>query len=509
MLKIKQSILVVLFASACVQAKLSLPSFFSDGMVLQQQSDAPVWGTATPGAEVSIKFGSIESSTIADESGEWRIQLRGLVASKESQTVQIQSGSEQIEINDVLVGEVWLASGQSNMEWQMQKTDSKDYAVTLNNPLIRQYVVPSNKAEAEPQKNLKGKWQSAVNGDTSNFSAVGYHFAEELFNTLDVPVAVIELAWGGKPIEAFISDEKIRQLDSAAPLIARKQQLIDNFDKTQDGYLKQKAAYDQALALWKKDRSNPKPKRLRQPVNPASSEVLHSTIFNGMIAPFIGYGTKGVIWYQGERNTAGESHAYYAQLSQTLIEDWRERWSSDLAFYYVQLANYIPNINPGQQLRWVELQDQQRKTLDITEHTGMAVITDIGNPRNIHPTNKKDVGFRLSQWAKTFDYQIPNLEVSGPLFHQADFKGNQVIINFSYAEGLKSSNAQALATFEVSGDNEEWHPAVAEIENEAIIVTSSEVSDIQKVRYAWHCNPTEANLTNKSGFPASCFKASK
>ena len=491
-------------------ADITMPSFFSDGMVLQQKTGATLWGSTSPNSKVSVEFEGNSYPTTADASGAWKLNLKDLQASKEGSTLSITSDGSTKTIKDVLVGEVWLASGQSNMEWPMQRSDSKDYAKQVNNSLIRQYHA-NNVAIGSPQGNFNGKWVSANSNSTSKFSAVAFHFAEQLQQELDVPVGIIEAAWGGKPIQAFISEGALQQLPEGKACIQAKQEAQQQYaNKAGENPSKQDLAnFKELHQKWVKGgKKGPAPKKPKKPANPGRNPILHSNIYNGMIHPLIGYGMRGAIWYQGENNTKDWTSVHYKELLECMVKDWRSSWNQPFSFYWVQLASFKPaSQEAGAESPWAMVQDEMRRALATIPQSGMAVITDIGNANDIHPLNKKDVGHRLAKWALHFDYGKKDILYSGPLYKTATFTDDQAIVSFDHATGLKSTDGEALRMFELAGEDGKWAWADAKIENDTIVVTSTQVKSPKKVRFAWHANALKANLTNSSTLPASCFSS--
>jgi len=505
-----RKIFVFLFCSSLLSfSEVHLPAFFSDGMVLQCETSAPIWGKGVKNAPVRVEFAGQVIKSESDENGYWRVSLKGLKASKQGGELNISVGGEEKVITDVLVGEVWIASGQSNMEWTMEKTDSAAYAKTVNLPMVKQFVGLKNVASEKEEWNLQGHWAPAVDGAPSNFSAVAFHFAEEVSNSLDVPVGIVELAWGGKPVESFMSEEVITNLAVAKKLVEEKQKRIKAYPSSLKNIKKAEEVYIEALEKWKQDgKKGKEPKRPKKPVAPQVNPSLHSTIFNGMISPVVGYGARGVIWYQGESNTNWTAEIY-SQLIQAMVADWRSRWGVELSFYQVQLANHLKFKNKNTDNKWVIVQDQQRRSLSVIPQSGMVVINDIGALKNIHPRNKKDVGFRLARWAKFFDYMQKDVLYSGPLFKQAEFRDGSAIVSFDYDQGMKSSDGIPLRSFELAGKGENWVPAEAKVIGNTVVVNAESLANPQKVRYAWRENAEEANLTNSSGLPASCFTSER
>jgi len=487
-------------------AEIKLPAFFSDRMVLQQQTGANMWGWADAGQEVKVSFAGQTESAKADKDGKWKITFKGLKASKKGAQLTISAGEEKKQINDVVVGEVWLASGQSNMEWTVARTTSKDEAANAEDDLLRVYV-SANSTATEEQKDFAGSWKATKPANTMSFTAVGYEFAKSLRAKLDVPVGIIECSWGGKPVESFISDEAIKALPEGKVVVDRKAQAMKNYDpeKIKKRFEASLAKWKIADAEWKKTKKGKRPRQPRMPSNPGLNPGLHSTIYNAMIAPIAGYSSRGAIWYQGESNANPSTDTVYGELLECMIQDWRKRWGSNLSFYYVQLANFNKGNFPG----WVHVQDEMRRLLDDPDmqagNIGMATINDIGHPTDIHPKNKKDVGARLARWALVKDYGMKDIVISGPLYKSHVAKDGKIEITFDHADGLKTRDGKALGSFEVKGNDDKWVPANATISGSKIIVHSDAVKTPKAARYAWSNFAKGANLVNAEGLPTSCF----
>ncbi|MBT8037182.1 MAG: sialate O-acetylesterase [Verrucomicrobiae bacterium] len=488
-------------------AEIQMPAFFSDKMVLQQETAAKVWGSADANQKVKVSFAGQSLTTSSNAEGKWRIEFTGLKASKNGSSLTIEAGKDTHAIHDVLVGEVWLASGQSNMEWKVSGTASKPSIATDNDDLLRVYV-SGNTTSAKPSTDFPGTWKATKPENTGSFTAVGYEFAKSLREKLDVPVGVIECSWGGKPVQSFISDEALKACPEAKPMLDHKSAAVSNYDpaKAKENYEARMKKWKVADAQWKTEKKGKRPREPRKPRHPALAANMPSAIYNGMIAPLVGYGSRGAIWYQGESNARGSQAMAYGELLECLIQDWRKRWGTNLSFYYVQLANFE---KWGDKQAWVNVQDEMRRLLDDsnskTGHIGMATINDIGAPMNIHPKNKKDVGQRLARWALNQDYGMKDVVVSGPLYKSHGTKGNAVIVEFDHANGLKSRDGKALGSFEIAGADNQWKPAQAMIAGNTVVVRNKDISKPTQARYAWKINPTAANLVNGEGLPTSCF----
>ncbi|MGJ8696710.1 MAG: sialate O-acetylesterase [Verrucomicrobiaceae bacterium] len=498
----------LLLSPGILAAKLNLPVIFSDGAVLQQETGSKIWGWSDPGTTVTVSFGDHNASAKADAHGTFSLSLTGLKANANGQELKVTNGPETVIVKDVLVGEVWLASGQSNMEWTVSNSNgAQEEIASANDPLLRVFT-SANVAKATPQHDWSGRWNPTQPDRTGSFTAVGYYFGKRIRQEVGVPVGIIECSWGGKPVEAFISEEALKALPEAKGLIERKAKAIASWDAEAANarFEKQKAEYQKKLAAWKQDKKGHQPRGPRRPEDPAVNPSMHSNIYNGMIAPIVGYGARGALWYQGESNANHGSANEYEELLGCMIKDWRTRWGTDLSFYFVQLANYRqPTTKPGVESDWVIVQDEMRRALKSIPNSGMAIINDIGAANDIHPRNKKDVGERLARWALAHDYGKTGHLISGPLFAGAEKDGNKMIISFDHADGLKSRDGKPLKRFEIAGEDGTWHWGQAKLQDGKVIVWNDQIASPKKVRYAWAENPEGANLVNKDGLPASCF----
>lgn len=489
-------------------AEIKTPAFFSDGMVLQQKTGAKIWGTADANAEVKITFAGQSTTAKANKDGSWNITLKGLKASQKGAPLTITAGSDKKQINDVLVGEVWLASGQSNMEWRVSQTTSKDSIATDKDNMLRIYLSGNITAES-PVTDFAGAWKPTQPENTGNFTAVGYEFAKALRQKLNVPVGIIECSWGGKPVQSFVSDEALKACPEAKAMLDQKAVAIKNYDpaKAQKNYEAQLLKWKAANAKWQQEKKGRRPRHPRKPQHPALNSNMPSAIYNGMIAPLAGYSARGAIWYQGESNARGEQAKNYGELLECLIQDWRKQWDSNLSFYYVQLANFTRGGKNHPD--WVIVQDEMRRLIDDsnskTGHVGMATINDIGHPTDIHPKNKKDVGQRLARWALNQDYGMKDVILSGPLYKSHKINGSAIEITFDHAKGMKSRDGKSPGSFEIAGADGHWQPATAQITDGKVLIFSRAVTKPTQARYAWKSDPTKANLVNGEGLPTSCF----
>lgn len=463
-------VMIVCFASLA-SAEVSLPAIFSDGMVLQRHKPVTIWGTAEAGAEVTVRFGGQERSATADGEGRWRVSLAAMEASSEGRGLRVAAGGEVIELADVLVGEVWIGSGQSNMEWTMNQISADEDIAAAADEGLRLFTVQRGVAE-EPRGDMRASasWRAASAESVRPFSAVAYYFGQVLRRELegDVPVGLIVSAWGGTPAEAWTPLDALEAEPRLSPLLERWGNQIDN---------------DAGQA--------------NSPHRPAN-------LYNAMIAPMTDLSLRGVIWYQGESNVPRA--AQYRTLFPLMIESWRQAFGQgDFPFLFVQIAPFryheAWNRDPADA---AELWEAQMLTLKSVANTGMAVTTDISQVDDIHPVNKVDVGRRLARWALAYTYNM-DVVPSGPIYTHHAIEGEAVRLHFDYAAGLRSSDSQALTHFTVAGRDGEFHPATAEIDGETIVVRSEQVGEPIAVRFAWH-DSAEPNLVNGVGLPASPFR---
>ncbi len=503
---------LVLFA-APLRAEISLPAFFSDGMILQRDREASIWGKAEAGAEITVSFKGQTAKAKAGDDGKWQAAIPTGAADAMGAPLIVKSGDESVEIRDVLVGEVWFASGQSNMYFPMSRVEAyADLVQATNLPGLRFFNVPLVTA-VEPQDDIDGEWVAATPETVPDCSAVAFFFARKLHLDLGIPVGVIKSAWGGKPVETFTSREALNTMPGTKALV----ETLLAEDKVYD-HATATAAYEKRLADWqeamKASKGKPEAERRRlgkkptAPKRPLDTEGRPGVLYNAMIHPFSGYTMRGAIWYQGEGN-AKAGAVPYDQTLPLMIRDWRERWGDEFSFYYVQLANFRqPSNAPGTPDPWALLQDRMRLVLATTPKTGMAIINDTGEVDDIHPKNKKDPGERLALWALAKDYGKDLVAYSGPLYRAAEVKDGAIRITFDQSgNGLKSRDGGELKRFEIAGEDRVWHWAEAKIDGpDGVIVSSAAVAKPVAVRYAWASNPEGANLVNSEGLPASVFR---
>lgn len=488
--------------AAVEAAELKLAALFSDHMVLQRDQDVPVWGWADPGEKISVEFGDQKKTATADADGKWMIKLAPLAASAKRRTLAVrgEKPNRKAEAADVLVGEVWLGSGQSNMAMTVSRArDFEAEKAAAKLPLIRMFRESSGAAKT-PQADGKGQWSVCSPESVGAFSATLYFFGREIYRELDVPVGLINSSVGGTPIESWIAAEAQARTPELKADWEAQVKVRAAFDEE-----RAKAQYEKALARWRdqaakaKAAGKPAPRRPIDPLAQRARRGGPGGLFYGKIAPLIPYAIRGVLWYQGEANSRpGKALLYQYQLP-LLVTDWRTRWGQELPFACVQLPNF-ERLGEG----WMQVREGMLKTLRLPK-TGMAITIDIGDPKDIHPQNKQDVGRRLALWALGDVYGKQVAATSGPLPAGHEARGDEIVVSFSHAEGGLQAKDGELKGFVIAGEDRQWKPAKARIEGKQVIVSSPEVKDPRAVRYAWAANP-DANLVNAQGLPASPFR---
>ncbi len=496
--------LALVCLGAPARADVKPAALFTDNAVLQRDKPIPVWGTADAGEKVTVSFAGTTVSTTADAAGKWRVDLPALTANATPSDLVI-TGNNTVTLSNILVGEVWLASGQSNMEWSLSGTYDKaiDIPASANFPLIRHIKIQRTVADAPASAVAieKTTWQVAGPETSGGFTAVGYYFAKDLYELLRIPVGIVNSSWGGTRIEAWMDPAALKS-DPAFKSVA------DSWAKILAEYPEKKAKYDADIAAWKAEQAaanaantpftRPRPGPWNGPWGPGHPAT-PSGLNNGMISPLVPYAIRGAIWYQGESN-AGKASEYRALFS-AMITGWRTQFAQgDFPFYWVQLANYQSPTDTS----WAFLREAQTQTLALPA-TGQAVTVDIGDVRDIHPRNKKDVGRRLARLAlaRTYGHKIVD---SGPVFANAEREGDGFRVHFTEAHGGLIAPLNELVGFELAGEDKVFKPAEAKIEKNSVIVTSADVANPVAVRYAWRNAPL-AGLFNKEGFPAVPFRS--
>jgi sialate O-acetylesterase len=476
--------------AACLSAEVQLPALIADHMVIQRDQPVHVWGWADAGEAVSVTFREHTATAIADDLGRWSATLPPGEAGGPF-VLQVK-GTNVLTISDVLVGDVWIASGQSNMEFPLSRAENAAAEIAAANyPKIRLFTVERG-VSGYPLDDAKARsWASCTPESAPIFSAVAYFFGRDLNKRLSVPIGLIHTSWGGTPAEAWTSMAGLGSDASLMPVFSEWAKVADETAADLRERQREKKLTEEAKAEGHTPPSFPWRRNERLSWMPAG-------LYNAMVAPLTPFPIKGAIWYQGESNATPERAYLYNRLFEAMISDWRHNWGEgDFPFLFVQIANY----KNKQADAWATVRDAQRRTLPL-RNTGMAVTIDIGNPDNIHPTDKQDVGARLALAARAIAYH-ENIEYSGPLFREAKKIGNSMQVWFDHAAGLMAKGG-ALQAFEIAGADRKFQPAQARIEGDTVIVSSPTVSDPQYVRYGWSDNPS-CNLYNKENLPASPF----
>lgn len=486
--------LLFCIAAVAAQAEVTLPSLLADHMVIQRGLPVHVWGRASERKSVTVTFRGETKSTAADDLGRWSLYLSPGEAGGPFE--MLIKASNTIQLKDVLVGDVWVASGQSNMEFQMKSLANPDTEIAAAKyPKIRIFLVEHRPSDY-PRKDVDAKtWALCSPENVAETSAVAYYFARDIYQKENVPIGLIETFWGGTPAESWTSLHSLSADASLMPVFAERSKMVEERESTLLELAQEEREYQKTVEQAKAE-GKPIPGRQWHPDFAAYAPA---ALFNGMIAPLTPFAIRGVIWYQGEAN-ADNRAPLYARLFPTMIRDWRRAWDEgDFPFLFVQIANW--NTEPGE--NWPEVRDAQRSALAL-RNTGMAVTIDIGDPVDIHPKNKLDVGLRLARAARAITYG-EKLEWSGPLYRQLTHEDHALRVWFDHADGLTAKGVP-LVGFEVAGPDGKYVAADAKIDGTSVVVSSATVPEPVSVRYAWAPNPT-CNLYNHEGLPASPFQA--
>jgi sialate O-acetylesterase len=492
---------VLVLSTGLVCADVRLPAVIGDGMVLQRDIETHIWGWAAAGEEITVRIAGREVSVSADEEGRWKVSLAPMAAGGPHEMTV--AGANTITLGNIMVGEVWVCSGQSNMQMAVRSCyDAEKEIAAADYPDIRLFSV-GLKTSPTPLEDVAGKWAPCSPETVPGFSATAYFFGRHLHQQLGVPVGLINTSWGGTPAEAWTSGQALEADPEFAPLLARWEQILADYPAA-------KRKYDEeTVPAWEKAAEQAKAEGKeapRKPNPPADAASPHrpANLYNAMIHPLIDFAIRGAIWYQGESN-AGRAYQY-RRLFPAMILDWRRRWGQgDFPFLFVQLANYMARKPDPSESAWAELREAQLRTLTFP-NTGQAVIIDIGDATDIHPKNKQDVGKRLALWAlnETYGRDVPR---SGPLYGSLTVEGNRARVHFTDTDGgLKTPDGSAVTGFAIAGEDRKFVWAEAVIEGDTVVVSSSLVPRPIAVRYAWADNP-ECNLYSGADLPASPFRS--
>ena len=485
--------LLAVAAALTVRAEVKLNGLFTDGAVLQQNREIPVWGTGREGEKVTVKLGAQEASaTVRD--GRWMIRLKPLKAGRPL-TLTV-SGDNTIMLTNILIGEVWLCSGQSNMGFQLYRSENADEAIrTANDPELRLFTVPHH-AEDQPMTDVSGSWRASAPLTASNFSAVAYFFGRDLRRALKVPIGLIDSSVGGTPAEAWTPRDALEGNPDLKKVLERHADAVKSYDpaRAKEKYDLAAKEYSEAVKRAKAEGKNP-PRAPARPSDPARATRRPSCLYNAMIAALEPYAIAGTIWYQGEANSGRA--AEYEILFPAMIASWRKAWGQgDFPFLFVQIA---PNERMSPEIREAQLHTWQK-----VPKTALAVSVDVGTANDIHPRKKEPVGGRLALAAQAIAYG-KNIEYSGPVLESMAVKEDRAVLSFTHVgRGLVAMGGE-LKGFTISADGEHFHPAKAEIKGHNVEVYSQEVAMPVAVRYGWD-NVPECNLSNLECLPASPFR---
>lgn len=488
-----QTLVLALLSVSCLglrsQAEVKLPNIFSDHMVLQQKQQNKVWGRAEAGEAVTVTIDGSSKKTQADDKGDWSVMIDPIPVGG-PYVLNVQAGSGTIEINDILVGEVWVCSGQSNMEWRVRSSNDPDMVkVAANYPEIRMINYP-NTGSQEPIWTHEGSdWMVCSPESVGEFSAVGYFFGRQLHQTLDVPIGLVNDAWGGSSAEAWINRDLLEDDEKFKPSLEKWEAMEEQF----------------ASLSTKAEQTEADEKKLNGLKRQMFGNHRPSNIYNGVLLSHLGYGIKGAVWYQGESN-ASRAHQY-RHIFPMMIANWRDEWGQgDFPFYWVQLADFRSESNEPQESDWAELREAQTMTMSALPNTGEAVIIDVGEGKDIHPRNKVIVGQRLARWALAKDYGL-DIAYQSPTYTSMDKADGKITLSFEHVDGgWRPFDVREPVGFAVAGEDKKFVWATAKLLKDGRIeVSSEEVKEPVAVRYAWADNPV-CNMFDTMGLPLTPFR---
>lgn len=491
--------LVLTGGCPAARADVTLPALIADNMVLQQRSTAALWGWAAAGEAVTVTVGwqSAPVTTTADAQGSWLVRVPTAKAGG-PYTLTVR-GQNELTVRNVMLGEVWLCGGQSNMNFTVARVKSTfktgvpnaaEVIPLAQYPAIRQFTVAQKVADT-PLRDTKGSWVVCSPATVGDFSAVAYFFAQEIHQKTQCPIGLIHSSWAGTPAESWTRQEVLAQDSGFQPILARYAAGLTTFAADQQAYQAAQVEFQQARA------ENPRTARVA-PVAPVGNGSNKSPykLYNGMIRPLIPYTLRGVIWYQGENNA--ERAYQYRRLFPALIASWRGEWGQpDLPFYFVQIA---PHRSQN-----AEIREAQLLTMQSVPRTGMAVITDWGDSADIHPRNKQVVGHRLALWALAKDYGQKSTAYSGPIYRTMQLKNGRARLRFDHTDGGLLAQGGPLREFTIAGPDSVFRPAQARVAGRTVVVWSEQVPRPVAVRFAWRAIP-RPNFYNSAGLPATPFR---
>ena len=496
-----------LAVSPMLRADVIPSPLFTDNAVLQRDTKLPVWGKADAGERVTISFAGQTREVIANGQGEWETKLAPMKANVRG-TLTIR-GKNFVTLTNLVMGDVWLCSGQSNMGLKVREvTNALAEIAAANLPDIRQFYVPNHPSAApEPDTFVKSSWQPASPKTVGEFTAAGFFFAREIHATLGVPIGIINSSWGGTLIQPWMSLEVLKKYPGYEKLLARKQAEFAAWPARKQQIEADLKTWETNAALAKAA-NKPVPDKPWNPGPPDSGCRMPGQLYNGMIHPLIQYRIKGALWYQGEANASGGAGgaADYTDLLSRLIASWRKDFGgSDFPFYFVQLPNW-DNPDDKSKMSWAFFREGQANVLKVP-NTGMAVTIDIGDSGNIHPKNKQEAGRRLALVALANTYGQKNI-FSGPVMSGSTVEGDAIRVRFDHVEHGLVAHGDALTGFEIAASDGKFNPANVTIENDSVLVSNPEIRAPKFVRYGWANNPP-VNFFNDAGLPAAPFRTDK
>lgn len=503
--------LSVFFASVGTAAELTFPSVFSDHMVLQREQPVPIWGTADAGETIVVQFAGQTKTVVVDASNHWEVILDRMPASKVPAVLKISSKGKSEIINrkftDVLVGEVWLCSGQSNMQFPMNETENGAIEIQkARSETIRLYHTPLVQS-AFPLEKIDATWTKCTPESVKEFSAVAYYFGKKLNTELDVPIGLLHSSWGGTRIEPWTPPCGFEGIDALEYI----DQMVRKAQPDSPEYKQIMSRYREQVGQWlaRTSEAFERSEFISEPPVPPVGLILPESnqtatrLYNGMIHAHIPFAIRGAIWYQGESNR--DDGMLYVEKNKALLKGWRSLWGYDFPFYFVQIAPYqYWKEDPEVLARFWEAQSEIVKQIP---NTGMAIVSDATTLDDIHPRNKQIPGSRLALLALDNTYG-KDVVSTGPVFKKMEKMGGALKIHFDSADGLTTHNGKSPDWFEIAGADRVFIKAKAKIVGESVVLTSPEVSDPLAVRFAWH-KLAAPNLVNGAGLPTSAFRAGK
>ena len=498
-------LLAVGFTASVASANVAVPSILGDHMVLQRDMPLPIWGWADAGEKVTVAIAGQRQTTTADDQGKWKVMLTPLQVGEPLKLVV--EGKNRVEINDVLVGEVWLCSGQSNMEWPVSQSWNGDLAIQAARDSQIRLITFNSPGLQIPLHDWPTSWEVCSPEAVANFSAVGYFFGHRLRELLGVPVGLIDNSWGGSACESWVRRDLLADADVYGPLMQRWQE-TEAKPEMRDSYV----AFEQAMQQWQheylasKQLGTPAPPLPQRPNTQMVQQNRPANLYNGRLVPILPFGIRGAIWYQGETN-AGRAYQY-RDLFPRMIQNWRDDWGQgNFPFYWVQLADFRDEKPEPGESDWAELREAQTMTADKLPQTGEAVIIDIGEAADIHPRNKQEVANRLARLALVDQYG-QSFASRSPRHEAMDREDGKLLLSFRHVGGgLRTIDDRKVHGFAVAGDDHRWVWAEAEIakDGKTISVWSEKVAAPIAVRYGWADNPV-CNVYSREGLPLTPFR---